>query len=475
MDNLHEDLNIVLKKPYIEIKDFDPNTMDINEYAKECEKNFKMRNNSFMTKLFYGQFQSSISCPDCPHISICFDAFNMISVPLNKLEKFSVYIMTKAGMFKFTKITVYLPADATLGDLRSYIRENKEDINIDKLRFYRFGATTSRSRYRRSEDDFHMRLYEKSERTSHYSDLYNDDDAFPFLVDDQIPEYLTCPVEDSVIVLFRISHNEECQNLTKPLRLARNIAVIKLYMIVFDIAKGSCQDWRNKEFEEFFGTKEEPIAYRKWPFLLQYKGEESALKGIFDNEEREFEDYDMMTIYLREEVLERSENFGRKLSISSRDIRTSSTVDIYSCFSKFTKNETLDEDNTWYCSKCKDHKQASKEMRLSNLPKILIIHLKRFSRSKYSYSKNTSLVDFPLENLDLSNFMIDNTTSPKYNLYGVINHMGGMGGGHYTAYVKTPAHDNLWVEFDDSSVSKVSPKEVISRSAYVLFYRRAEE
>jgi ubiquitin carboxyl-terminal hydrolase 4/11/15 len=52
--------------------------------------------------------------------------------------------------------------------------------------------------------------------------------------------------------------------------------------------------------------------------------------------------------------------------------------------------------------------------------------------------------------------------------------MGGMGGGHYTAYVKTPAMENTWVEFDDSDVSKTDKSTVISSASYVLFYRRKD-
>jgi ubiquitin C-terminal hydrolase len=46
-----------------------------------------------------------------------------------------------------------------------------------------------------------------------------------------------------------------------------------------------------------------------------------------------------------------------------------------------------------------------------------------------------------------------------------------MGGGHYTAYAK---NDGSWYSFNDSSVSKVSSNEVVSRDAYMLFYRRAD-
>lgn len=81
-------------------------------------------------------------------------------------------------------------------------------------------------------------------------------------------------------------------------------------------------------------------------------------------------------------------------------------------------------------------------------------------------------MDAPRKNLDLTEFMMKDCQSAKYDLFGVINHMGGMGGGHYTAYVQTPAYEDVWVEFDDSHVSKADKREVISKASYVLFYRR---
>lgn len=48
-------------------------------------------------------------------------------------------------------------------------------------------------------------------------------------------------------------------------------------------------------------------------------------------------------------------------------------------------------------------------------------------------------------NLDLSRFCIgvkDEMQQPVYDLYAVINHYGGMIGGHYTAYARLPSDKN---------------------------------
>lgn len=60
---------------------------------------------------------------------------------------------------------------------------------------------------------------------------------------------------------------------------------------------------------------------------------------------------------------------------------------------------------------------------------------------------------------------------PIYDLYAVSNHFGSLNGGHYTAFCQNPI-DKRWYEFDDSSVSSMSASGAVSKSAYVLFYRR---
>jgi len=49
--------------------------------------------------------------------------------------------------------------------------------------------------------------------------------------------------------------------------------------------------------------------------------------------------------------------------------------------------------------------------------------------------------------------------------------MGGVQGGHYTAFVKRL--DGQWVHFNDTQVEKVAdPRHVVTPMAYCLFYRK---
>lgn len=49
-----------------------------------------------------------------------------------------------------------------------------------------------------------------------------------------------------------------------------------------------------------------------------------------------------------------------------------------------------------YCPNCKKHQQATKKFDLWSLPKILVVHLKRFSYSRYWRDKLDTVVEFPV-------------------------------------------------------------------------------
>jgi len=149
------------------------------------------------------------------------------------------------------------------------------------------------------------------------------------------------------------------------------------------------------------------------------------------------------------------------------------SIDLFDCIKAFTKEEILSEQDPWYCNKCKDFRQASKKFDVWTLPNILIIHLKRFSYTRLWRDKISTFVDFPIDALDMSPYVVSKEQKENaiFDLYAVSNHMGGMGGGHYTAYCRNLS-DHKWYCHDDSRVSPASDSEIKSDSAYVLFYHR---
>ncbi|XP_062601497.1 ubiquitin carboxyl-terminal hydrolase 32-like isoform X2 [Saccostrea cucullata] len=80
LDGLHEDLNRVHVKPYVELKDSDGRQDEV--VAEEAWENHLRRNQSIIVDLFHGQLKSQVRCKECGHMSVRFDPFNYLSLPL---------------------------------------------------------------------------------------------------------------------------------------------------------------------------------------------------------------------------------------------------------------------------------------------------------------------------------------------------------------------------------------------------------
>lgn len=91
---------------------------------------------------------------------------------------------------------------------------------------------------------------------------------------------------------------------------------------------------------------------------------------------------------------------------------------------------------------------ASKQFTMTQPPTIWCIALKRFHANG---TKNNTPIDIPLQ-------------FRGYTLVATCNHMGGVGGGHYTA---TVLHHNQWTLCNDSHCSPALP---VFPHAYLLFY-----
>ena len=134
LDSLHEDLNKVIKKPYIKIKDLSNNLSD--EEMFEIKKNlYFCRNQSFICDLIYGFYKSTIYCPniDCKNISKSFEPFNMITLSLiNEIEqrKIEEYIEEKNKQLGFEELyVIFIPFKLNFKPINFKIKI-KNDIDI---------------------------------------------------------------------------------------------------------------------------------------------------------------------------------------------------------------------------------------------------------------------------------------------------------------------------------------------------------
>lgn len=161
-------------------------------------------------------------------------------------------------------------------------------------------------------------------------------------------------------------------------------------------------------------------------------------------------------------------------------------ITIDECLRLYTQEEKLSSDDAWFCPNCKQLQEgAKKQLHLHTVPDVLIIHLKRFKQLKTGRTKLHVMVDFPVEGLDMSHHMDKEKNSPNefpadaasrsgehiYDLYAVCNHLGSMSAGHYIAVCKNPV-DGLWHSYDDFRVDRIPEEDIVTKSAYLLFYVR---
>ena len=155
------------------------------------------------------------------------------------------------------------------------------------------------------------------------------------------------------------------------------------------------------------------------------------------------------------------------------------------CLRLFVEEEVIDGSEKPVCYKCKGRNVFTKRFTIEKVPKILVIHLKRFLYTPYSYKISTR-VEYPIEGLDISKFLSSQLEQSSkgqpirhnpsnnciYDLYAISSHSGSSQScGHYYAYGKHP-YSNEWHCFNDSMVKAVSASSLQDSNAYLLFYQQ---
>ncbi|XP_012943948.1 ubiquitin carboxyl-terminal hydrolase 19 [Aplysia californica] len=152
LDGLHEDLNRIRKKPYIETTDSNGRPDEV--VAAEAWAQYKSRNDSVVVDLFQGQYKSKLVCPVCGKVSITFDPFLYLSVPLPKKKKvIPVTFMWKESYKKPVRYQIVVSQDSTVEKLIEELAQKtnvrKRDIRVFEayrgkiLKFFLSGSSLS--------------------------------------------------------------------------------------------------------------------------------------------------------------------------------------------------------------------------------------------------------------------------------------------------------------------------------------------
>jgi U4/U6.U5 tri-snRNP-associated protein 2 len=119
-----------------------------------------------------------------------------------------------------------------------------------------------------------------------------------------------------------------------------------------------------------------------------------------------------------------------------------------------------------------------KRMRLKKLPKYLIFHIKRFSKNQFFKEKNHTIINIPLNLLDMKPYVDCDTLSTdtinpyRYMLISNIKHNGDANKGNYVAQVRYRPDDDEWYEIQDLHVNKVMNQQVAISESYMLIYEQ---
>jgi len=208
-------------------------------------------------------------------------------------------------------------------------------------------------------------------------------------------------------------------------------------------------------------------AKRTWAQLL--KNSYSVINDIFSGmtvttiecntchkSYHKFERFDLLTLHLPEKVEE-----------------TKTSYTIQDLFDLYTQKEIMQDNNRYNCSYCAEKREATKQQMLYHQPNTLVLLIKKYQKYDGTIFKSNINIEYGHE-LDISPYnasINDEVNTGRYELYSVIRHSGGYGGGHYVTYTKSPLND-LWYLHDDGNVFHVDSDEPLKCNGYIIFYRK---
>uniref|UniRef100_A0A4W6CGZ8 Ubiquitin carboxyl-terminal hydrolase 32 n=1 Tax=Lates calcarifer TaxID=8187 RepID=A0A4W6CGZ8_LATCA len=465
LDGLHEDLNRVHEKPYVELKDSDgrPDW----EVASEAWENHLRRNRSIVVDLFHGQLKSQVKCKTCGHISARFDPFNFLSLPLPMDSSMHLEItVIKLDGSTPVRYGLRLNMDEKYTGLKKQLSElcslKPEQILLAEVHTSNIkNFPQDNQKVRLSVNGF-LCAFEipplplcvciNSNGSAANGHLGNK----PILIPNGGPSTMVpcspetplangvtnghiTPVQESpfigyIIAMHRKMMRTELYFLSSqknrpslfgmPLIVPCTVHTSKkdLYDAVWIQVSRLASPLPPQEASNHAQDCDDSMGYQ-YPFTLRVVGKDGNscawcpwyrfCRGctIDCTEDRASVgnayiavDWDPTALHLRYQTSQ-ERIVEEHCSVEQSRRAQAEPISLDSCLKAFTSEEELGEDELYYCSKCKTHRLATKKLDLWRLPPILIVHLKRFQFVNGRWIKSQKIVKFPRENFDPSAFL----------------------------------------------------------------------
>ena len=499
LDNLHEDLNRISNKPYTELTEQKANETD-EEASERFWKCHKQREDSIIVDLFYGQYKSTITCPDCGNKNTTYDPFSSIglSVPDKvgllqmKYIEMSDDDVQQPSIYEYT--TSVFP-NTVVKALKDHVRNEigKYDVEIEavvlnKKKMVCDVVSDDVKVYAYVKNGFEIYMYNKSHIKSGNSSNNSNNVVFVYPMQFNKAQWSFSNKKKKTFIAYPLMLSVD----TSSSHLISNLmhTLSKIYDNTIQIR--SLYLFANKRYD-FTTHKDKPIEI---PNNNNNNANNSKYCLLNDNNQTELitklnNPYHHPVVIFAELTFLITNNNNTTTTtnkyphVDQRYIPNKRTTDFFrlnpssltiqNAFDFFQCEEKLEANNTWYCNKCKKHQEAYKKLDIYKPSKYLIIQFKRFQiksnnmfMSLFTNKKISTYINYDVTNLDLRKYVIGPERSTAvYDLYGVVEHMGSLRYGHYTALCKT-AQGN-WLRFNDETCSIIDT--CVVKDAYLLFYK----
>uniref|UniRef100_A0A8C0G1B6 Ubiquitin carboxyl-terminal hydrolase n=1 Tax=Chelonoidis abingdonii TaxID=106734 RepID=A0A8C0G1B6_CHEAB len=487
LDGLHEDLNRIRKKPYIQLKDADGRPDKV--VAEEAWENHLKRNDSIIVDIFHGLFKSTLVCPKCAKISVTFDPFCYLTLPLpmKKERTLEVYLvrmdpLTKPMQESFIHspmLNIFIMIVTDIYNHRFHrifaMDENLGSI-MERDDIYVFEIAINRT-----EDTeqviIPVCLREKYRHTSYSHHSGSSLFGQPFLI--TVPRNNT---EDKLYNLLLLRMCRYVKTCTESEDTEGSLHCCKDHGINGNGPNGIHEEGSPSEMETD-EQDDESSQDQELPSENENSQSEDSVGGDNDSENglctEETCKGQLLTGHKKRLFTFQFNNFGstdtnyikddtRHIRFDDRQLRLDERSFLALDWDPEMKKRYFDD------NAAEDfEKHESVEYKPPKRPFVKLKECIELFTTKEKLGAEDPCFSLNSD-LDMSEFLINPNAGPcRYNLIAVSNHYGGMGGGHYTAFAKNK-DDGKWYYFDDSSVSTASEDQIVSKAAYVLFYQRQD-